>query len=74
MHGNEEQCHHQASLTAGTLFSASKLPLRTWFLAIYLMTQGKNGISALELSRQQCTYYLNLRLKTGLTIVLLLEY
>jgi len=46
------QCHHQASLTAGTLFAASKLPLKTWFLAIYLITQEKNGISALELSRQ----------------------
>lgn len=45
-------CHHQASLTSGTLFASSKLPLRTWFLAIYLLTQEKNGISALELSRQ----------------------
>lgn len=46
------QCHHQTSLTAGTLFSSSKLPLKIWFLAIYFMTQEKNGISALELSRQ----------------------
>ena len=46
------RCHHQASLTAGTRFSASKLPLRIWFLAIYLLTQERNGISALELSRQ----------------------
>jgi transposase-like protein len=45
-------CHYQGSLTSGTLFSASKLPLKVWFLAIYLMTQEKNGISALELSRQ----------------------
>ena len=34
------------------MFSASKLPLNIWFLAIYLITQEKNGISALELSRQ----------------------
>ncbi len=46
------QCHYQGSLTSGTLFSASKLPLNIWFLAIYLITQEKNGISALELSRQ----------------------
>ncbi|WP_299021198.1 IS1595 family transposase [uncultured Photobacterium sp.] len=51
------RCHHQASLTAGTLFSASKLPLKIWFLAIYLLTQEKNGISALELSRQLGTSY-----------------
>ncbi|WP_419638905.1 IS1595 family transposase [Thiolapillus sp.] len=35
----------------GTLFQASKLPLTTWFLAIYLITQAKNGVSALELMR-----------------------
>ena len=49
------QCNHckrQESLTSGTLFAESKLPLRTWFLAIYLLTQHKNGISALALRRQ----------------------
>lgn len=45
------KCRHQASLTAGTLFASTKLPLTTWFLAIYLITQEKNGISVLELSR-----------------------
>ena len=45
------QCHQQTSVTAGTLFAYSKLPLTIWFLAIYLITQEKNGISALELSR-----------------------
>lgn len=44
-------CRHQASLTAGTVFAHSKLPLTTWFLALYLLTQQKNGISALELKR-----------------------
>lgn len=49
------QCHHcrrQTSITAGTLFAGTKLPLTKWLLAIYLLTQSKNGISALELSRQ----------------------
>ena len=45
------KCRHQASLTAGTIFESTKLPLTTWFLAIYLITQEKNGISILELSR-----------------------
>ena len=45
------QCHQQTSVTAGTLFAYSKLPLTIWFLAIYLITQEKNGVSALELSR-----------------------
>lgn len=46
------RCHRQTSLTSGTVFAATKLPLRTWFLAMYLLTQTKNGISALELHRQ----------------------
>jgi transposase-like protein len=44
-------CCHQASLRAGTVFAASKLPLTPWFLAIYLMTQSKNNVGALELKR-----------------------
>jgi len=45
-------CRQQTSLTAGTVFAYSKLPLTLWFLAMYLLTQQKNGISALELKRQ----------------------
>jgi len=45
------RCHHQASLTARTLFDRSKLPLRIWFLAIFLVSQAKTGLSALALSR-----------------------
>ena len=40
------------SVTAGTILDSTKLALRTWFLAMYLLTQTKNGISGLELSRQ----------------------
>ena len=50
-------CRHQVSLTAGTILASTKLPRRTWFLAMYLMTQTKNGISALELSRQLAVSY-----------------
>ena len=35
----------------GTIFHASKLPLRTWFQAMFLMSQSKNAIAALELKR-----------------------
>jgi len=44
-------CHHQASLTSDTIFANTKLPLTIWFLAMYFLTQQKNGISALELKR-----------------------
>src|SRR5690554_4131780 len=46
------RCHHQTSLTARTIFDKTKLPLTTWFLAIYLLTQSKTGLSAMALSRQ----------------------
>lgn len=45
-------CNKQTSITAGTIFHSTNLPLTKWFLAIYFMTQSKNGISQLELSRQ----------------------
>src|SRR3954462_9592585 len=45
-------CRHQVSLIAGTIFHATKLPLTTWFAAIYHLTQGKNGLSSLELARR----------------------
>jgi transposase-like protein len=47
-----QRCRHQSSLTSDTIFAGSKLPLRVWFLAMLLLTQAKNGLSALELSRQ----------------------
>jgi transposase-like protein len=45
-------CHRQTSATAGTVIHGSKLSLRTWFLAAYLMASHSNGISALQLGRQ----------------------
>lgn len=46
------QCNRQCSLISGTIFAASKLPLTRWFLAMQLLTQSKNNVSALELMRQ----------------------
>jgi len=47
-----QRCHHQASVIAGTIFEHTKLPLRTWFFGMHLLTQAKSGVSALELKRQ----------------------
>jgi len=46
-----QNCRHQTSITAGTVFQSSKLPLTIWFLAIYLISQAKTGLSALSLKR-----------------------
>ena len=45
------RCHRQTSITAGTIFDSTKLPLTVWFQAIYLMTQDKKGVSAMKLHR-----------------------
>lgn len=45
------KCRFQTSLTAGTIFDSSKLPLTTWFLGIYLVTQSKVSVSALSMKR-----------------------
>ncbi len=44
-------CRHQASVTAGTIFQDSHLPLTTWFRAMWFVTSQKNGVSALGLQR-----------------------
>jgi hypothetical protein len=46
------RCKHQVGLTAGTVFHWTKLPLTTWFLAIYPLTQSKGGMSSIELARR----------------------
>lgn len=46
-----KHCRRQTSLYAGTMFEHTRLPLTTWFLAIYLMSQSKTHMSALELRR-----------------------
>jgi transposase-like protein len=45
-------CGYQGSVTAGTIFHKTRTPLRDWFWAIYRMSQGKKGISALQLSKE----------------------
>lgn len=45
-------CHHQTTVTAGTIFAHTKLALSVWFLGIYRLTQDKKSVSALQLSRE----------------------
>jgi len=44
-------CHHQASLTAGNLFENVKLFFRTWFLAIFRITESKFALLVMAVSR-----------------------
>jgi len=45
------RCRYQVSPTAGTSFHKTRVPLRTWFLAIFFVGRHKKGISALQLQR-----------------------
>lgn len=46
------KCRRQFSVTAGTIFQDSHLPLKVWFRAIWHVTSQKRGISALALQRE----------------------
>ncbi len=46
-----DPCGYHFSVTAGTIFHDSHLPLRKWFIAIYLICESKKGVSALQLKR-----------------------
>ena len=43
------RCKKQTSLTAGTIFHATKLPLTVWLAAIHVIVTAKNGVSTVEL-------------------------
>ena len=44
-------CHHEISVTAGTVFQDTHVPLRLWFQALWCVVSQKHGVSALGLSR-----------------------
>ena len=46
-----QQCGHQTSVTAGTIFQDTRKPLVDWFRAMYWFASQKNGVSALGLQR-----------------------
>ena len=45
-------CGKETSVTAGTIMHRSHLPLKTWFMAVHIVTSHSNGISALQLQAQ----------------------
>ena len=44
-------CERKTSVTAGTIFHRSRLPLTSWFAAAWFVCSQKNGVSALGLQR-----------------------
>ena len=45
------ECSYQFSVTTGTIFNDSHLPLPIWFMAVLLLCEAKKGMSALQLKR-----------------------
>jgi transposase-like protein len=46
------KCKQDFTIRTGTVFGESKLPLRKWFMAIYLLLTCKKGISSVQLAKQ----------------------
>jgi len=47
---SEKECRKDFTVKVGTIFENSKIPLRTWFAAIFLATNHKKGISSVQLA------------------------
>src|SRR5580658_10193104 len=46
-----KECDYQFSVTAGTVFNDSHLPLEKWFAATFLLCEAKKGMSACQIQR-----------------------
>lgn len=46
-----KKCRKQFTVTVGTIFSGSHIPLNKWLIAVYLIGSSKKGISSNQLSR-----------------------
>src|SRR5271170_3693622 len=65
-------CHHQESVTSGTVFHRTRTALPKWFLAAYLMGCDKRGVSAKFLERElgvayQTAWTMSHKLRHGLS-------
>lgn len=64
-------CKRDFTIKTGTLFGESKIPLRSWFIAIYLLTTSKKGVSSIELAEQvgvtqKTAWYMDHRIREAL--------
>ena len=62
-------CHKRFSCLVGTIFENTKLPLQKWFIAMYLVSSHKKGISSYQLARdidvtQKTAWYILHKVRT----------
>src|SRR5438445_5180867 len=51
------ECDYRFSVTSGTIFADSHLPLWKWFVATYLICEARKGVSANQLKRTLSVTY-----------------
>ena len=64
-------CKHRFSVTSGTVFNDSHLPLPKWFQAVFIMCEAKKGISSNQLMRtlgvaKKTAWYLEHRIREAM--------
>ncbi len=64
-------CRKDFTIKTRTIFGESKIPLQKWFVAIYLLTTRKKGISSIELSKavgvsQKTAWFMDHRIREAL--------
>lgn len=65
------KCRKDFTIKTGTLFGESKIPLQKWFIAIYLLTTNKKGISSINLANQvgvsqKTAWFMDMRIREAL--------
>ncbi len=70
---NSDSCGYHFSVTSGTIFHDSHLPLPKWFAAVYLMIESRKGISANQMKRTlevsyKTAWYLCHRIRAAMTV------
>lgn len=67
-------CYKKFTVTTGTIYENTKIPLRTWFAAMYLLTAHRKGISSHQLARdlnvtQRTAWFILHRIREMLKVV-----
>ena len=64
-------CREDFTIKTGTVFGESKVPLQKWFMALYLLSVNRKGISSVQLAKQigvtqKTAWFMNHRLREAL--------
>lgn len=74
-----KDCRERFTVTIGTMFHGSHIPLRKWFLAIYMFSAHKKGISSMQLHRdldvtQKTAWFMLSRIRNAFAVKVDFEF